>query len=107
MADKDQEQGWHALGGGAHGSGNQLGSMQFCGPELEPIETALRGSFRETDLSVSRGSISNPDCFGELRSPILGGIRTQVGWLFAKGPLEGICLTGRGCPVQASAWLLH
>ena len=42
MADKDQEQGWHALGGRAHGSGNQLGSVWFCGPELEPIETALR-----------------------------------------------------------------
>lgn len=42
MAGKDQEQGWHALGGGAHGSGNQLRSMWFFGVELEPVETASR-----------------------------------------------------------------
>jgi len=42
VADKDQEQGRHALGGGAHGSGYQLCSMWFFGVELESVETALR-----------------------------------------------------------------
>lgn len=39
MTDKDQEQGWHAMGGGAHGNGNPLCSMWFFGVESEPIET--------------------------------------------------------------------
>lgn len=40
MAGKDEEQCWHALGSGAHGSGHQLYSMWFFSVELETVETA-------------------------------------------------------------------
>lgn len=40
VAGKDEEQCWHALGSGAHGSGHQLYSMWFFSVELETVETA-------------------------------------------------------------------
>lgn len=67
----------------------------------------FKESFRETDLSVSWGNISNPDCFGSWEAPSLEGSEHRWGDSLLRALLEGIHIMGRGCPGQCACLVVR